>query len=114
MIIVPGKKKEPETWSNMLWDYTTSYPALALVVVFMFISSLETHNVRPNFVKTLAYVTADSEMQYKLGAFYYHGLEGLPADKAKAKSWLQAAASPLPPFPLEALAPQAARWVWRH
>jgi hypothetical protein len=45
------------------------------VIITLVVSSLETHAVRPNFVKTLAYVTGDAEMQYKLGAFYYHGLE---------------------------------------
>eukprot|EP01051_Picozoa_sp_SAG22_P009686 SAG22_NODE_824_length_6981_cov_2.752833_3_plen_364_part_00 len=92
VIIVPGEPKLPTTWSDTLWDYATSYLVLAVLVVFLVASSLETHHMRPNFVKTLAYVTGDAEMQYKLGAFYYHGMEGLPQDKSKAKSWLTAAA----------------------
>eukprot|EP01052_Picozoa_sp_SAG31_P003359 SAG31_NODE_128_length_23532_cov_21.204754_4_plen_74_part_00 len=46
VVIVPGEPKAPETWANTLWDYATSYPALALVIVTLIVAQLETHNIR--------------------------------------------------------------------
>ncbi len=48
--------------------------------------------VRRKFIKELAYFENVAEMQYKLGAFYYHGMEGLNEDHEKAQAWFTAAA----------------------
>ena len=73
-------------------ELMTSPVGVGLTVLFLVYSQIETFSVRPNFVKVLAYGTADPEMQFKLGAFYYHGIEGLGEDHVKAEAWFTAAA----------------------
>jgi TPR repeat protein len=73
-------------------DWMTSPLAVALTMGVLIYSQLETMSARPNFVKVLAYATGDADMQFKLGAFYYKGLEGLGQDHAKARAWFESAA----------------------
>jgi len=73
-------------------DWMTSPLGLALTMGVLVWYQLETLALRPNFIKALAYGTRDPEMEFKLGAFYYHGMEGLSKDHGKAQAWFQAAA----------------------
>lgn len=83
-------------WSSKLlvWatDFLTSPFGLVLTMSILVWYQLETMALRPNFIKALAYGANDPEMQYKLGAFYYHGMEGLTEDHGKAQDWFTAAA----------------------
>jgi TPR repeat protein len=78
----------------LVWttDFLTSPVGLALTIGVLFYYQLETLALRPNFIKALAYGANDPDMQYKLGAFYYHGMEGLSEDHGKAQAWFTAAA----------------------
>ena len=87
---------EPAGWRQrvLVWvtDFLTSPLGMVLTMAVLVYYQLETLALRPNFIKALAYFANDAEMQYKLGAFYYHGMEGLDEDQHKAQAWFTAAA----------------------
>lgn len=87
-----ANRAEQNTLRERALDFMTSPAAVAITMGILLYSQIETMAVRPNFVKVLAYSTSDPEMQFKLGAFYYHGLEGLNKDHGKAEAWFHAAA----------------------